>query len=140
MELAKQSTRFSNLKMPDSLAREFKLLRLSLTLAAPSDPKEAQELTQIATQMEGMYGRGKYCPAPDKCQDLEDLSRILRTSTDPKELLDAWRGWHTISPPMRPLFQRYVVLGKQGRSRTWICGYGCDVAFEIRYAAGCLHR
>jgi peptidyl-dipeptidase A len=114
MELAKQSTRFSNLKMPDSLAREFKLLRLSLTLAAPSDQKEAQELTQIATQMEGIYGRGKYCPSPDKCLDLEDLSRILRTSTDPKELLDAWRGWHTISPPLRPLFQRYVVLGNKG--------------------------
>ncbi len=87
MQLAKESTRFSNLKMPDALAREFKLLRLSLTLAAPSDPKESQQLTEIASQMEGMYGRGKYCPAPNKCQDLEDLSRTLRTSTDPKELL-----------------------------------------------------
>ena len=26
------------------------------------------------------------------CLDLEELSKILRTSTDPKELLDAWRG------------------------------------------------
>src|SRR5215469_9313298 len=60
MELAKQSTRFSQLKMPDDLARQFKLLRLSLQLAAPSDPKEAQELTQIAARMEGMYGSGKY--------------------------------------------------------------------------------
>src|SRR5579864_4450764 len=41
MQLAKESTRFNNLKMPDALAREFKLLRLSLTLAAPSDPKES---------------------------------------------------------------------------------------------------
>ncbi len=114
MDLAKQSTRFSNLKMPDSLARQFKLLRLSLTLAAPSNPTESQELTQIATQMEGMYGRGKYCATPDKCLDLEDLSRILRTSTDAKELLDAWRGWHTISPPIRPLFQKYVALGNKG--------------------------
>jgi len=114
MELAKQSTRFSNLKMPDSLARQLKLLRLSLTLAAPSNPKESQELTEIAAQMEGMYGRGKYCLTPDKCQDLEDLSRILRNSTDAKELLDAWRGWHTISPPIRPLFQKYVALGNKG--------------------------
>jgi len=114
MDLAKQSTRFNNLKMPDSLARQFKLLRLSLTLAAPSNPKESQELTEIAAQMEGMYGRGKYCATPDKCQDLEDLSRILRTSTDAKELLDAWRGWHTISPPIRPLFQKYVELGNKG--------------------------
>jgi len=110
MQLAKEYTRFNNLKMPDALAREFKLLRLSLTLAAPSDPKESQEVTEIASKMEGMYGRGKYCPAPNKCQDLEDLSKILRTSTDPKELLDAWRGWHSIAPPIRPLFQKYVEL------------------------------
>ena len=114
MDLAKQSTRFSQLKMPDDLAREFKLLRLSLTLAAPSDPKEALELTNIAARMEGMYGSGKYCAQPNKCLDLDQLSDILRTSTDPKALLDAWRGWHTISPPMRPLFARYVQLGNQG--------------------------
>jgi len=114
MQLAKESTRFNNLKMPDALAREFKLLRLSLTLAAPSDPKESQEVTEIASKMEGMYGRGKYCPAPNKCLDLEDLSKILRTSTDPKELLVAWRGWHSIAPPIRPLFQKYVELGNKG--------------------------
>src|SRR6202161_496896 len=61
MELAKESTRFSHLKMPEDMARQFKLLRLSLKLAAPSDQKKAQELTQIATRMEGIYGSGKYC-------------------------------------------------------------------------------
>lgn len=122
MALAKESTRFKDLKMPPEMAREFKLLRLSLTLAAPSDPKEAQELTQIATRMEGMYGSGKYCPhegasggaSEGDCLDLDQLSDILRTSTDPAKLLDAWRGWRTVSPPMRPLFQRYVELGNKG--------------------------
>ncbi len=117
MQLAKESTRFSHLKMPEDMARQFQLLRLSLTLAAPSDPKEAQELTQIASRMEGIYGSGKYCPAgasSGECLDLDQLSDILRTSTDPRKLLDAWRGWRTISPPMRPLFQRYVELGNKG--------------------------
>src|SRR5271155_3166849 len=62
MQLAEESTRFSHLKMPPDMARQFQLLRLSLTLAAPSNPKEAQELTQIAARMEGIYGSGKYCP------------------------------------------------------------------------------
>jgi peptidyl-dipeptidase A len=122
MQLAKESTRFSHLKMPEEMARQFKLLRLSLDLAAPSDPREAQELTQTASRMEGIYGSGKYCPASgstssassDQCLDLDQLSEILRTSTDPAKLLDAWRGWHTISPPMRPLFQKYVELGNKG--------------------------
>jgi peptidyl-dipeptidase A len=114
MALAKESTRFSHLKMPPDMAREFQLLRLSLTLAAPSDPKEAQELTQIAARMEGIYGSGKYCQREAECLDLDQLSDILRTSTDPAKLLDAWRGWHSISPPLRPLFQKYVELGNKG--------------------------
>ncbi len=114
MQLAKESTRFSQVKMPEEMARQFKLLRLSLTLAAPSDPKESQELTQIASRMEGMYGEGKYCPAPGKCLDLAELEKTLRTSTDPKELLDAWQGWHAIARPIRPLFRRYVELGNKG--------------------------
>src|SRR5271163_4586155 len=122
MQLAKESTRFSHLKMPEDMARQFRLLRLSLDLAAPSDPKEAQELTQTASRMEGIYGSGKYCPAGGAsngtleggCLDLDQLSEILRTSTDPAKLLDAWRGWHAISPPMRPLFQKYVELGNKG--------------------------
>lgn len=126
MALAKESTRFKALKMPPDMAREFKLLRLSLTLAAPSDPQEAEQLTQIATRMEGMYGSGKYCPPHESsagasggasegdCLDLDQLSDILRTSTDPAKLLDAWRGWRTVSPPMRPLFQKYVELGNKG--------------------------
>ena len=114
MALAKESTRFKNLKMPPDMARQFQLLRLSLTLAAPSDPKEAQEVTQIATRMEGIYGSGKYCQREGECLDLDQLSDILRTSTDPAKLLDAWRGWHTVSPPMRPLFQKYVELGNKG--------------------------
>jgi peptidyl-dipeptidase A len=122
MQLAKESTRFSHLKMPEDMARQFSLLRLSLTLAAPSNPQEAQELTQIATRMEAIYGSGKYCPADsasagasrNDCLDLDQLSDILRTSTDPAKLLDAWRGWHAISPPIRPLFQKYVELGNKG--------------------------
>jgi peptidyl-dipeptidase A len=122
MQLAKQATRFSHLKMPGDLARQFQLLRLSLELAAPSDPQEARELTQIASRMEGIYGSGKYCPAgraaegaaKEECLDLDQLSDVLRTSSDPVKLLDAWRGWHSISPPIRPLFQKYVQLGNKG--------------------------
>jgi peptidyl-dipeptidase A len=114
VQLVKESQRFEKLQMPADLARKFKLMRLSLPLAAPSNQKEAEELTQIAANMEGTYGRGKYCPTPDKCLDLEDLDRILRTSTDPKELLDAWRGWHTISPPIKKPYERYVELGNRG--------------------------
>ena len=96
-------------------ARKIKLLKLSLTIATPTDPKESEELTRIVSGMEGMYGKGKYCPSgPDSCKDLEDLSKILRENRDPKAQLDAWTGWHAISRPMRKDFVRYVELANKG--------------------------
>ncbi len=116
VDLTKRATRFDKLQLPPELARKFKLLKLSLTLATPADPKEATELTQIVSSMEGTYGRGKYCPGgdPSKCLDLEDMTRIMATSRDAGQLLDVWRGWHGISPPMRQEFARYVELGNKG--------------------------
>ena len=115
VQLAKDATRFDRLKLPEDLARKMMLLKVSLVLATPAGAKDSEELTNIVSKMEGLYGKGKYCPSgPDKCLDLEELSTILRTSTDPRQLLDAWKGWHKISPPIRPLFERYVALANKG--------------------------
>jgi peptidyl-dipeptidase A len=144
VEYAKQATRFDGLDLPADTIRKLKLLKLALTLPAPSDPKLAAELTRIVSEMEGVYGRGKYCPhdqgggakggpggpesppaqgaatdslrrrAETDCPDINALSRIMAENRDPKELLDVWRGWHRISPPLRDPFTRYVDLANQG--------------------------
>jgi peptidyl-dipeptidase A len=115
VDYAKESTRFDGLKLDAGTARKIKLLKLSLTLATPKDPKESEELTRITTGLEGAYGKGKYCPSgPQSCKDLEDLSKILADSRDPRQLLDAWNGWHAISRPMRQDFARYVELANHG--------------------------
>jgi peptidyl-dipeptidase A len=113
-EYAKQSRRFDSVSLPEETARQLKLLRLSLTLAAPADPAEAGELTRIAAAMEGMYGKGKYCPEGGRCMDLEDITKIMANSRDAKELLDVWAGWHAIAPPMKKDFVRYVELANKG--------------------------
>src|SRR5262245_49285372 len=117
-QLALDARRFDGLKMPPGLARKFMLLKLSLVAPAPNNDAERKELTEIATWMDGAYGKGKYCKAqPDgkqKCLSLNDLSRILATSTNPDELLDAWVGWHTISPPMRKKYARFIELSNKG--------------------------
>ena len=115
VDLAKQATRFDHLKLPEDVARKMKLLKLSLTLATPSDPKESAELTQIVSSMEGAYGQGKWCPpGKDKCLDIEDITRVMANSRDPQELRNAWLGWHAISRPMRKDFVRYVELANKG--------------------------
>lgn len=115
VRLAKASTRFDRLKLPPDMARKMMLLKVGLTLAAPADPAESAEVTRLAASLEGAYGKGKYCPGAGKpCLDIEAVTRIMATSTNPAELLDAWRGWHTISPPMRKDFQRFVELSNKG--------------------------
>ncbi len=113
---AKRATRFDKLNLPPDVARKLKLLKLSLTTATPADPRDAGELTQLSASMEGAYGRGKYCPGGDqsKCLDLEDITRIMANSRDANQLLDVWRGWHSIAPPLKKQYARYVELGNKG--------------------------
>jgi peptidyl-dipeptidase A len=113
VDLVKQSKRFDSIKLPDDLARKMKLLRLSLTVATPADPKESEELTRIIAGMEGTYGKGKYCPGA-QCFDLEDLSKTMANSRNVKELRESWVGWHAIAPPLRKPFMRYVELANKG--------------------------
>jgi peptidyl-dipeptidase A len=115
VDLAKQATRFDHLKLPADVARKMMLLKVSLVLPTPADPKASAELTDIAARMEGAYGKGKWCPpGKEKCLDIEDLTRLMATSRDPQELRDAWVGWHQISRPMRKDFAHYVELSNQG--------------------------
>jgi peptidyl-dipeptidase A len=117
-QLALDARRFDGLKMPAELQRKFTLLKLSLVAPAPNNDAERKELTEIATWMDGAYGKGKYCKTQSdgkqKCLTLNDLSRTLATSTNPDELLEAWVGWHTISPPMRKKYARFVELSNKG--------------------------
>jgi peptidyl-dipeptidase A len=115
MRLAKEATRFDLVELDPSTARRLKLLKLaSIPLPAPSDPAKRTELTQIVASLEGTYGRGKYCPPGKDCLDINALGNVLAKSRDPRELLEAWRGWHAIAPPMKEKYARFVELGNEG--------------------------
>ncbi|RMH18407.1 MAG: peptidase M2 family protein [Acidobacteria bacterium] len=114
VELATAARRFDGLELPYDEARKLKLLKLALTLPAPSNEAESAELAQVAAQLQSMYGSGKYCPEGGGCRDLTELSRTMAESRNPAELLEAWRGWRTVSPAMKPLYERYVELGNKG--------------------------
>ena len=68
------------------------------------------------------YGRGKWCkdPAkPDTCLDIEKITEILATSRDPKQLREAWEGWHTVSRADAQGLHALRRAGQQGRARSW---------------------
>jgi len=138
---AAEAKRFEGMKLPDDIARQIKLIKLSQTLPAPHDEKKRSELANIAATMQADYGKGKYCPPKleGKCLNLDELSTIIETSRKYDELLDAWTGWHSVSPPMRERYQKYVELGNEGAKEMgfsdmgalWRAGYDMTpVEFE----------
>ncbi len=116
----KAAVRFDSLQLPPDVRRQFQLLKLAQGVPAPTDAQERSELASTQTAMKGTYGKGQYCPPgkkddkKDGCLKLDDLSRTLRTSKNYDELLEAWKGWHSISPPIKDKFARYVELGNKG--------------------------
>ncbi len=116
VELAKASTRFDGLDLPDDLARKMKMLKTSNSLVAPEDSELQGELSDIAASMKSRYGKGKYCSdrRGGECLDLPTMGRIMAESRDADELLDLWVGWRKVSPPMRAEYQRFVELANAG--------------------------
>ena len=117
-------------QLPADVARKLYLLSIAQTVPAPSDAAKRKELTTIESSLTATYGKGQYCP-PDgspllkyakkaegkgkaPCLHLEELSKVLAKSRKFDELVEAWRGWHSIAPPMKPKYARYVELANIG--------------------------
>ncbi|MDP9033647.1 MAG: M2 family metallopeptidase [Myxococcota bacterium] len=130
-DVIKQSRRFEPLRdeLPADIARKLHLLAIAQTIPAPNDAGERAELAGIETWMTSTYGKGQYCPPAGSrlrahrsspatpapaCLRLDDLSRVLATSHDYDELLEAWTGWHSVAPPMKERYARYVELANKG--------------------------
>ncbi|MEP6833010.1 MAG: M2 family metallopeptidase [Gemmatimonas sp.] len=119
-QLAVEAKKFDGVTLPADQKRKLMLLKLSLAAPPPADARKATELSQLAASLDATYGKGTYCGKPaagqakGKCLQQQELSQILSTSRNPAELLDAWRGWHTISVPMRDKYTRFVELSNEG--------------------------
>ena len=139
LELTAESHRFDHLNLPPELRRQLLLLQLNAP-AAPKDPKLLAEQTRLASELTGMYGKGKFCPdtpagkdpAPGaKCLGIDEISTIMAKSRDPQELTRLWIGWHSIGAPMRDKYARFMELqnigarelGYHDTGELWRAGY-----------------
>jgi len=113
-EIIPKAASFNGVEVDADTARKLHLIKNNATLPAPSDDEKRAELASIVTKLGSLYGKGKYCPEGGECQDLGQLSETIGSSRDPDELLEAWKGWRTVSVEMRPLYQRFAELGNEG--------------------------
>lgn len=114
VKFATEAAKYANVELDTANARKLNILRSALVLPAPLDPAKNAELAQISSELNGLYGKGKYCFADGKCMTQPELSSLMAESRDPAKLLEAWKGWREIAKPMRPLFQREVELANEG--------------------------
>jgi peptidyl-dipeptidase A len=118
-------------------ARTIQRLKFGLAAPAPADPAKRAEQAEIEARMLSTYSAGKYCPqGPESCLNFEQLASTLARSRKPAELLDAWKGWHAISKPIRKDYVRFVELANEGAERLgfadvgdlWRSGYDMSAA------------
>ncbi|MCH8944663.1 MAG: M2 family metallopeptidase [Proteobacteria bacterium] len=129
--MVQQALQYDGQELAPETRRAIKLLKLGTSLPTPNDSAKRKELTMIATELQGMYGAGQYCKNGDDCTGLPELEDTMFNSRDYDELVEAWTGWRTISPPMRDKYQRYVELVNEGASELgysdlgemWRAGY-----------------
>ena len=72
-------------KLDASTERSLLLIKLGVSAPAPSDPAKRAELANLSTELDAMYGEGKYCPPGTNkdgkktdCRIFDDLARDHR--------------------------------------------------------------
>ena len=120
-ETVEAALQYEDQELRPETRRAIDLLKLGTSLPTPKDPAKRRELTELATELTGMYGAGKYCRSEDDCLGIAELEGLMQQSRDYDELLDLWQGWRTVSAPMRPKYERYVELANEGATTL---GYG----------------
>ena len=120
-ETVEQAMAYDDMELAPETRRAIDLLKLGTSLPTPKDPVKRRELTEIATEMTGMYGAGKYCRSENDCISGTELELLMQEVRDYDELLELWEGWREIAVPMRKKFERYVELANEGAGTL---GYG----------------
>jgi peptidyl-dipeptidase A len=117
-DYAKRAARFPATAGTPEERRQLTVLKNTLTMAGPADPKKTAELTTIASRLAAAYGSGKYCPSGQEgsegCLDVEAVAKVFAENRDPKRLREVWEGWHTIGAPMKNDYTRFVELSNEG--------------------------
>ncbi len=114
-ELAAAAARFNSLVLPGDVNRKLALLKTSLAAVAPSDPVLQQELSELMTRMESIYGQGEFCPEGEEtCLDLPTMERMFADVRETDELLAIWSGWRRVSREIRSRYERFVEISNAG--------------------------
>ena len=113
MKYAKQATDYDDVDVPPDARRKLELLKLGITLPAPSRPGAAQELSEITTRLSSTYSTGKI-EFDGRTVPQAETEVLMRQLRDPDKLEEVWTKWHDHAAVMKPDYARMVEIANEG--------------------------
>lgn len=135
-ELAKEAAKFNKVEVDVDTRRKLDLMRNSFVMPPPGDSKKSERLAQIGSELDGMYGKGKYCRENGECWSLGDMTSKMATVRDADLMLEIWKGWRDVSPPMKDLYTEQVTLANEGAAELGFDNVGTLWAGQYDMPAG----
>ena len=115
---AKQAVRFDKVEVPADQRRQLNLLKVSLVLATPSDPKESEELTDARVVDARRVRQGQVVSGCRQTRRLPEHRRHHQADgiVAQREGAPSRRGraGTPISPPIKKDYQRFAELSNKG--------------------------
>ena len=111
--LSNEAKRFNDVQLPADMRRKIDMLKRGSNFPAPEREGAAEELAEIMSRMDSVYGQAKF-RLPDGMiakadavlgDDDDDIYeqyqavRIMAQSRDPELLRSTWEGWRTLAMP-----------------------------------------
>ncbi len=123
-ESVQRALAYEDAELDATTRRALDLLKLGTSAPSPDDAAKRKELAAITTEMEGIYGAGKYCRSQNDCIPGPQLEQLMRDTRDYDELLEYWVGWREVSKPMRDKYARFVELANEGAAELGYANVG----------------
>lgn len=121
---SKNASLIKDVDLSNDMARQIRIIRRN---ALPKSPTDMKSIDDLISNMTNIYSGGKLCTKNEytnktRCFELDpDLNDLMAKSRDYDELLWGWKSWRDkVGPPMRPLYEKLVVLLNSGaREHEW---------------------
>ncbi|XP_068685957.1 angiotensin-converting enzyme-like [Montipora foliosa] len=128
LKASEDASRIKDVDLPNDMGRQIRIIRRN---ALPKSPKDMKLIEDLVSNMTKIYSTGQVCKSNNltnetHCLDLDpDLYELMGKSREYNELLWAWKGWRdAVGPPIRPLYEKLVVLLNDGARRHGWGDYG----------------
>ena len=116
VQYALDAARYAQVQGLDPIvARKLDILRTGIVLPAPTTPGAATELSEISTELQSQYGKGKGTLNGQPIAGVDIEAEMGELDHTPVEYAEMWASWHdNVGAPMREDYARLIAIANEG--------------------------